>query len=295
MLHSFTPTPQQARRELTRRRFLQGGAAAAAGMAIYGFTHGRHELEYIRTTLNIRDLPDAFRGFRIVQISDIHLEAYTEPWFLRRVVAAVNALAPDMVLLTGDFISRGPRAHRLPYRAMPVCAEALSELTCPLRYAILGNHDVSVNAGMVIDHLKARGIPTLVNQHVAIERGADRIWLAGVDDPGTSKPDLSLAIPAAPAAPVILMAHEPDYADHVREHPRAPLIDLMLSGHTHGGQVRLPLIGPLILPPMGLKYVHGHFQFGSMQMYVNRGIGTVGFPIRLDCASEITEHTLQIG
>ena len=89
------------------------------------------------------------------------------------------------------------------------------------------------------------------------------------------------------------MAHEPDYADRVRLHPRAPLIDLMLSGHTHGGQVRLPLIGPLVLPPQGRKYVHGAFQLGNMQLYVNRGIGTVGMPFRLNCPSEITEFTLR--
>ena len=176
---------------------------------------------------------------------------------------------------------------------MPVCAEVLSALTCPQRFAILGNHDVAVDSKLVIDSLAARGIPTLVNSHQAIERGNDRLWLCGVDDPGTSDPNLTLAIPPDPKAPVILMAHEPDFADRVRRHPRFPLIDLMLSGHSHGGQVRLPLLGPLVLPPMGKKYVEGLFRFNHMQLYVNRGIGTVGLPFRFDCPSEITEITLQ--
>ena len=198
-----------------------------------------------------------------------------------------------MVLLTGDFISKSASGTEVAERAMPVCAEALSELRCPLQYAILGNHDVTVNRGLVIRELASRRIPTLVNEHVAIERGGGRFWLAGVDDPGTSLPDLNLAVPAQAGAPVILMAHEPDYADKVRRHPRAPLVDLMLSGHTHGGQVRLPLIGPLVLPPQGRKYVHGNFELGGMQLYVNRGIGTVGMPFRFNCPSEITEFTLQ--
>ena len=89
------------------------------------------------------------------------------------------------------------------------------------------------------------------------------------------------------------MAHEPDFADVVVQHPRGPLVDLMLSGHTHGGQINLPFCGPLVLPPMGRKYVHGIFHLNQMQLYVNRGIGTVGIPFRLNCPPEITLLTLQ--
>ncbi len=133
----------------------------------------------------------------------------------------------------------------------------------------------------------------LIDSYVPIQRGSDYIWLCGTDDPGTRIPDLNLAIPAYPTAPVILMCHEPDYVDHVIRHPRFRYIDLMLSGHTHGGQVRLPAIGPLILPPMGKKYIEGRFQFDHMQLYVNRGLGTVGLPFRLNCPAEITHFTLQ--
>jgi predicted MPP superfamily phosphohydrolase len=295
MPHGSLPAPNP----VTRRAFIQSAAFAGLGMAVYAGTRGRHELEIVHRTILIRDLPDSFRGFRLAQISDIHLEEYTEPWFLHRVVEGVNALAADLVVITGDYITRGPLPHSFAYRAMPVCAEALSRLRGSLRYAILGNHDVSVDRDMVIRELVQRGIPTLVNRAIPLDRGGDRLWLAGLDDPGTSSPDLSAAIPAQPGAPVILMAHEPDYADNIRRHPRAPLIDLILSGHSHGGQVRLPLIGPLVLPPMGKKYPHGLYRLEDaarnirMQLYVNRGIGTVGLPMRLNCPSEITEITLE--
>jgi len=289
----LNPAPRSARQVLTRRAFLGSAMLAGAGLGIYATTHGRHELEIVRRTILIRDLPDSFQGFRLVQLSDIHLVEWTEPWFLRRVVAEVNKLAPDLVVLTGDFISRGPRNISVAYRAMPVCAEELSAIQCPHLFAILGNHDVQVDSSMVQRAMAAAKIPMLVNRFTAIERGSDRIWLCGVDDPGTSVPYLSGAIPAHPGAPVILLAHEPDYADMVRRHPRFPLVDLMLSGHSHGGQVRLPWVGPLVLPPMGQKYVSGLFRFNQMQLYVNRGIGTVGMPFRFDCPPEITEITLQ--
>lgn len=276
----------------TRRRFLQSALLAGAGVALYGGTHARHELEVVRRTIGIRNLPDSFTGFRLVQISDIHLVEWTEPWFLQRAIDQVNALAPDLVVLTGDFISRGPRSGEA-YRAMPVCAEMLSTLRCAQRFAVLGNHDAMVNPSMVRDHLQARGIPMLINKHVPIERGADRIWLSGVDDAAAGVPYLTDAVPEKPEAPVILLAHEPDFADHVRRHPRFKLVDLMLSGHSHGGQVRLPWIGPLVLPPLGQRYVAGHYQLQHMQLYVNRGLGTVGAPIRLNCAPEITELTLE--
>ena len=280
------------RNPITRRTFL-ASAVASAGLATYAATAGRHQLELIRRTILVRDLPDNFLGFRLVQLSDIHLEEFTEPWYLRRVVSQVNQLAPDLVLLTGDFISRGPGSLSIAERAMPVCADVLSGLTCPLRYAVLGNHDVAVDGRMVTAQLAAVGIPTLVNESTQIEVGDQHLWLCGVDDPGTSNPDLGEAIPDNPDAPIILMAHEPDYADKVRQHPRGKKVDLMLSGHSHGGQIRLPYIGPLILPPLGKKYVHGHFQFEHLQLYTNRGIGTVGMPFRFDCPSEITELTLQ--
>jgi predicted MPP superfamily phosphohydrolase len=277
----------------TRRNFLIGAGATAAGFALYSGEFSRHQLDIVTRTIPIANLPAPFHGYRIVQLSDIHLDEFTEPFFLEHIVSRVNHLAPDLVLLTGDFVTHGSLTFIAGRHAAHRCAEILSTLTAPLRYAVLGNHDVSVNARMVIQALSSTGTPVLVNQHVAIDRNGSRLWICGAEDPGTSHPDLNLTIPADPGAPVILMAHEPDYADSVIAHPRGPLVDLMLSGHSHGGQVRLPILGPLILPPMGQKYVEGHFRFKQMQLYVNRGIGTVGLPFRLNCTPEITLLTLQ--
>ena len=275
-----------------RRSFLLGAAAAGTGLGLYAGTHGRHELEITHRTFGIRDLPDGFVGMRLAQISDIHLEEYTEPWFLSHVVDRVNALAPDIVLLTGDFVSRGPAPRKVGLRAAGLAAEVLSGLKAPQRVAILGNHDVAVGADWVVRELESHGTPVLVDSYLPLERHMERLYISGSDDAGTRTPDPFLAIPGDPRAPVIYLVHEPDYIDIFQHHPRFPLVDLMLSGHTHGGQVRLPVLGPLVLPPMGKQYVEGHFHFGRMQLYVNRGIGTVGLPFRLNCPAEITHITL---
>ena len=147
---------------------------------------------------------------------------------------------------------------------------------------------------MVTDALEIHGLPVLANKHIPFERDGARIWIAGVKDIGLSDPDLHLAAPQGLQTanePVILLAHEPDYADKVVKHGG---VDLMLSGHSHGGQVRLPLIGALYTPPLGRKYVEGLFHLqNDLQLYVNRGIGTVGVPFRLDCRPELTLITLR--
>jgi len=286
----FTP-PQPSR--FTRRSFLIGTGTVAAGLALYSGEFARHEIDIVYRPIAITNLPSPFHDYRIVQLSDIHLDEYTEPFFLERIVHQVNSLAPDLVLLTGDFITHGSLTFIAGRHALRRCAEILATLTAPLRYAILGNHDVSFNAPLVIEALTSHGTPVLVNQHLPIERNGTRLWLCGVDDPGTSHPDLDLTLPVKPDGPVLLMAHEPDFADHVIAHPRASLVDLMLAGHSHGGQIRLPFLGPLILPPMGEKYPEGHYRFNRMQLYVNRGIGTVGLPFRLNCPPEVTVITLQ--
>lgn len=280
-------------REITRRRFLVGSGALAASLTLYSSLVARHEISELSHTIAIDRLPDAFVGYRIVQLSDIHLDEFTEPLFLERIVRRINTLAPDMVLLTGDYITRGSLNFLIENHAAHRCAEILAELRAPLRFSVLGNHDVAVSAPLVTEALVSRGIPVLHNRFETLTLGGDSLHIAGTADPGTDRPDLSRAVPAAPAGPVILMVHAPDYADWVVAHPRGALVDLMLSGHSHGGQVRVPIAGPLVLPPMGRKYVEGHFRFGRMQLYVNRGIGTVGIPMRLNCPPEITLFTLQ--
>jgi predicted MPP superfamily phosphohydrolase len=146
----------------------------------------------------------------------------------------------------------------------------------------------------VVDALKVHGIPTLVNSSLAFERNGSRLWFAGLRSSLEDAPNLNEALPrqTAPNEPVILLAHEPDYAPHVVKHGG---VDLMLSGHTHGGQIRLPFIGTprSMLAPGGRRFVHGYFNVGPMQLYVNRGIGTVKIPVRFLCPPELTLFTLQ--
>lgn len=278
---------------LTRRNFLLGSTVAAGSLALYSSEFARHEISILTHTLPVDNLPDTFHNFRIAQISDIHFDEYTEPSFLRRVIAQVNSLSADLVLLTGDYISFTPLPIDFVLGAMHRCAEVLRGIACRQRFAIMGNHDSFLGAPTVQQILAAVGIPLLVNEHVPIERDGKRLWLCGMHDPVTHLPELDRAIPAKPDGPVLLMCHAPDYADDVVAHPRGHLVDLMLSGHSHGGQVRLPIIGPVILPFGGRKYVQGLFRLGRMQLYVNRGIGAVGLPIRLNCPPEITLFTLQ--
>jgi hypothetical protein len=206
----------------------------------------------------------------------------------------VNGLAPDLVVLTGDFVSTKPLPRHFSVELGYHCAEHLSRLTCPLRYAILGNHDRLVGANAVTDALHTHGIPVLANSFVPLEQNGHRIWLAGIKDVLEDKPDLDTALPPAKSEhePVILLAHEPDFADYAVGRQ----VDLVLSGHTHGGQILLPLLPPLFLPDMGTKYVHGLFRMrDGMQLYVNRGIGAVTLPFRFRCKPEITVITLAQG
>jgi predicted MPP superfamily phosphohydrolase len=274
----------------TRRNFLRLAACSAAGLAVYSGEIARHEIEVVHQTIKLAGLPEAFGGFRIVQISDVHFREYTEAAFLREVVSKANALEPDLVVLTGDFVSWGPLPRRFAVKMGYQCAELLSRLTCELRYAIMGNHDALVGARAVTDALVVHGIPVLANRFVPIERDGQRFWLAGIEDALEQRPDLTAALPGAEREPVILLAHEPDFADFASRHQ----VSFVLAGHTHGGQIRIPLLPPLHLPEMGTRYVEGLFTLDNrMQLYVNRGIGAVGVPFRLRCPPEITVITLQ--
>ena len=285
------PTRTQPR--ISRRTFVAGSIAASAGLALYADSVGRHEIDVTERTFLIRNLPPAFENFRIVQFSDVHLEQFTEDYFLRRVIARVNALNADLLLVTGDFVSRGPLPVEMALASAARCGDLLRGLTCPLRYGILGNHDAAVGPRVVREHMENGGLPLLVNENVRIERAGQHIVLVGLDDFAGGVPDLSLAVPEKPDAPVILMVHEPDFAIRDPVHRRGPLVDLVFSGHTHGGQVRLPGMRPLALPPLGELFPEGHFRIGDhLQLYVNRGIGTVGVPFRFNCPPEITVATL---
>lgn len=290
-------TPDACAPPMSRRRFLGTGMCGLAGLALYSGEIERHWVEITHREIRLTSLPSAFDGMRMVQLSDIHLDEFTEPFLLRHSIEQINRLRPDVVLLTGDFVSYeyAPREYSL--KSAWQCAEMLSDLRCTERYAILGNHDHWLSASEVTRALTANGIPVLTNSCLSLDRGGSRLWLAGVDDPVCGRPDPDKAIPlfirGIEGQSVILMCHAPDYADELLLHPAGRSVGLILSGHTHGGQVRLPFVGALDLPPLGRKYIEGLFRLGSTQLYVNRGIGTIGVPFRFDCPPEITVFTLR--
>ncbi len=281
---------------MTRRRFLIASACAGAGLALYGGEVERHWIEVTHRDVFLPGLPQAFDGFRIAQLSDIHLDDYTEPFFLRDAVHHINGMNADAVFLTGDFVTKGLLSGSLSIPSAWQCANLLNRLECPHRYAVLGNHDVLVSRKVVTEALSSNAITVLNNAYVPIERTGARFWLAGLDDPVEGVPDPELAIPQpirnVPHEPIVLLCHAPDYVDDLLASPTGGALSLMLSGHTHGGQVRVPFAGPLILPPLGQKYVEGWFRFGNLQLYVNRGLGTVSLPVRFNCPPEITLFTL---
>jgi uncharacterized protein len=283
--------------QVSRRSFLKGALYGAGGLALYAGEFERHWIEVVHREIAINGLAPDFDGMTVAQLSDIHLDEFTEPFLLRDAIDQINRAHPDLVLLTGDFVSAQVLPRKLTIDAAWQCGRLLSRIECAERYAIFGNHDVWAGEQHVGEALRSHGITVLRNSCLPVERGGKRMWLAGLDDPLDGKPDPDMAIPASirniAGEPVILMCHAPDFVDRLRLHSAGQAVSFVLSGHTHGGQIRLPLIGALHLPPGGQKYVEGHFQFGKMQLYVNRGIGSVGVPFRFDCRPEITVFTLR--
>jgi predicted MPP superfamily phosphohydrolase len=236
--------------------------------------------------------PERFNGFTIAMLSDFHYDPYFSIHPLHAAIPMVNSLHPDLIVLTGDFVSvplLGSR-KKAALAAEP-CARLLRQMTAPHGlWAVMGNHDIDTDRKHVSAALQAESIQVLSNQSQAIEHDGGRIWLAGVNDPLTRYADLPKALHGVPAGEaIILLAHEPDFADQAARFP----IDLQLSGHSHGGQVRIPFLPPLYLPKMAKKYVWGTYQVGPLALYTNAGLGTIGVPVRLNCPPEITLLTLR--
>ncbi|HMK30892.1 MAG TPA: metallophosphoesterase [Terriglobales bacterium] len=252
---------------------------------------------YVRKLdIQLDRLPQAFDGFTIAQLSDFHYDELFSATAIRNAVQIVNGLGPDLVVLTGDFVTgpllskRSHEASRKAAQAAGPCAALLRDLTALVgKVAVLGNHDLVADAGVVTDALQSQGIPVLRNLCVPFERAGARIWVSGTDScPPGRHLDITLkGVPRDEAS--ILLVHEPDIADAVCKYP----VDLQLSGHSHGGQIRLPVIGPLYLPKFGRKYAWGLQKVGQLTLYTNAGIGTVRVPMRLNCPPEVTLFTLR--
>lgn len=223
--------------------------------------------------VSVRDLDPAFRGYRIALVTDLHHSPGVPTWWLEEVAARTTALQPDLIVLGGDFVSHSPRD--------------LDGLAGPLRrfgardgvVAVLGNHDHWVGAERVAAAVTGCGIPVLTNHHRLIRRDGAALAVAGVDDfmHGAVRLDQALA-GVDPRVPRVLLSHNPDLAGYL---PPDLRVDVMLSGHTHNGQLHLPGFGPLTVPSQfGRRYLHGLTRAGATWVYVSAGVGTAAIPFR---------------
>jgi predicted MPP superfamily phosphohydrolase len=283
-----------------RRMFLERTAnvltAAPFFAGAYGLLYGRLNLETTTQKIPLQRLPQAFEGFRIAQLSDIHIGPFMPFEQIRKYAEMTNALKPDLIVLTGDFVTFDPRTQD------PV-VDALAGLKAPFGvFGCLGNHDAWSGVENSITRLfRQRGVRILRSEAVEIRIQNDVINLIGTDFEsshrfGPSAPVTNLlgnVVPLIARDRVnILLSHNPDTFDRAAELG----IDLSMAGHTHGGQAALEFISPEIAPSrLVTPYVAGWFRKPGGQLYVNRGIGTIGVPIRIGAPPEITVYHLTRG
>lgn len=278
---------------ITRRKFF--GLAVGAGAAMLAGDAALIEPNFprvVRKTIALKRWPTQLEGFSIALLSDFHYDPVFSIHPIKASIEMVNKLRPDLIALTGDFVS-------VPYLGDPAkgaaaaepCAQLLRKMQAPHGlWAVMGNHDAFTDADQVTATLRAEGIQVLANQSAPIESNGARFWLSGVEDVLGQTADLDATLHDVPAdEATVLLVHEPDYADRVARHP----VDLQLSGHSHGGQLRVPFLGPLYLPDLARKYIWGLYQIGGLMLYTNPGLGTVEVPVRFNCPPEITLITLR--
>jgi uncharacterized protein len=243
-----------------------------------------NSLSIEKIDIKLPRLPKKLDGFRLVHLSDIHHSPFTNLEHISRAVKVANRLKPDMFVLTGDYVS-----HESEY-IEPV-AEVLGQLSSEFgTFACLGNHDHWTDAELVTSSFRRANINVLINEGFRFTARDSSLWLCGVDDYMVGKTDLKSALHGSFADEMkLLLAHNPVI---FRQAARFD-VDLVLSGHTHGGQVKLRDEDKRILPQRKLK--NGLHRRRDSQIYITRGIGTVVLPIRYQCPPEISLIELQSG
>lgn len=248
-------------------------------------------IEITRLDINVKNLPENFKNLTITQISDLHSGRFVNFELIKKSVKMVNELNSDIVMITGDFMEKF--YYREDY--IGPCMQELA-LVQPREgvYAVLGNHDHITEPEKITEELQRVGICVLRNENKKLRRGSASIQILGVDDLVLKNDDMNKTLDGVNRHEVkILMSHSPDIA----ENHKLRGIDLILSGHTHGGQIYFPLIGApqtKIASAYGQKYVSGLVRYNDIQIYINRGIGA-GFPlVRFMCKPEITVFTLKV-
>ncbi len=290
-------------RPLSRRFFLKAGLGIF-GMAALGVGKGyantlRSQIRVERVPIRLKRLPEAFRGFKIAQLSDLHSSPLVDKEHLEHAVDLALAEKPDLIVLTGDFIGHTLRTHpqeihKFDSQYLDNLVAALGRAKAPFgTYAVLGNHDFwsgpEVTERICHDFETRARIPVLRNQRVTLTKEEESIQLLGVDDYWHSW-DLRKALRKVPKQSIkILLSHNPEINRQIKPSHN---IGLVLSGHTHGGQVSLPFIGVPFSPTQSQKYLRGLVRDGDRQTYITRGVGHLVVPIRFNCPPEVTLITL---
>ena len=268
---------------LTRRNVLASLALSSLGAAAYARLLEPQSLRLRKVSIPLDQLPPDLEGLRIVQLSDFHCEPFTPLSFLSRAAETASQLNADIVALTGDFIDSRPSAIE---ELAPILAKINSRLGT---FAINGNHDVRKAGTLVEQHLSHHGIHFLKNRTQTVTIRDHSIHLAGTDSLFGSL-DLNKTLKNIPPQGfTILLAHEPDVADLAASSGK---VALQLSGHSHGGQIRIPSLPPPYLPVGGKKYPRGLYRLGETALFTSIGLGTTQFPLRLGCPPEVVEITL---
>jgi uncharacterized protein len=229
--------------------------------------------------LTLPHLSKEFEGYKIVQLTDIHADRWMTEERLSRIVEEVNRQNPDLIALTGDYVTKASETYGPNLRAFRNLKAKDGSL------AVLGNHDHWSDPKILVDILEEVGVTVLHNEVKTIDRQGTQLNIAGVGDVYAEQDDLTKVLSALPEqGAAIMLAHEPDYADETAPTKR---FDLQLSGHSHGGQVHIPFM-KRVLPPLGEIYPAGQYQVGEMIQYTSRGIGVTGLRVRLNCRPEVT-------